>query len=193
MTKRTHYLIDKKYQLRTAFSIIGFVLLITAVIVGVIIAGVVRNNSVLHANNEKIDNLNKIENSIFMLLSSQTGPVQNPALQKAFEESMVKHEKNMETLEHIITVNQSIVKYNKIFLILIIVIVVFETLILYIMLIRKTHHVSGPIQVMSSYMKDIMDGKEPHPRPLRNNDELKEFYDLFSRMVSTIIEREKKH
>jgi hypothetical protein len=191
MTKRKHYLIDKKYQLRTAFSIIGFVILIAAAILGVITAGVVHNNSILHGNNEKIDNINKIENSIFIFLSSLTGPQQDQALKKATGESMVKHEKNMETLEHIIATNQSIITYNKIFLIMIIIIVVIETMLLYIILIRKTHHVSGPIQVISNYMQDIIEGREPHLRPLRNNDELQEFYDLFKRLVGTITEREK--
>jgi len=192
MIKRKHYLIDKKYQLRTAFSILGFVIVIAAAILGVITAGVVRNNSILHTNIEKIDNINKIENSIFVFLSSMNGPVQDRALRKAVAESMVKHEKNMETLEHIIATNQNIITYNKIFLIMIIVIVIVETMLLYIILIRKTHHVSGPIQVISNYMKEIIEGKEPRLRPLRNNDELQEFYALFRQMVGSITERRKR-
>jgi len=192
MLQRKHYLIDKKYQLRTTFSIIGIVIIITALILGAITVSVVKNNSRLNGNNTKIDNINKIEDSIFVVLSSLTGPVQDQALKKAIRESMEKHEKNMETLEHIIATNQNIITYEKLLLIAIIIIVVVETMLLYIILIRKTHRVSGPIAVMSNYMKDIIEGRKPRLRPLRNNDELQDFYELFKHMVHTIHERENK-
>ncbi|OHD70149.1 MAG: hypothetical protein A2W19_05005 [Spirochaetes bacterium RBG_16_49_21] len=192
MTKRKHYLIDKRYQLRTTFSIIGTVIIITTIILGVITASVVNNSIRLNENNLKIDNIYKIESSIFIFLSSLTGPVQDQSLKKAIQESMEKHDNNMNTLGHIISTNQDIITYNKILLITILIIIILEAAALYLILIRKTHRVSGPMYVISGFMRDIIEGKEPHFRPLRNGDEMQDFYELFRHMVFTIREREKK-
>nr|HPN12559.1 hypothetical protein [Spirochaetota bacterium] len=64
MTKRKQYIIDRKYQLRTTFSIIGVVTLVTAVILGAITASVVYNTAKLNDNNSKIQNIYDIENNI---------------------------------------------------------------------------------------------------------------------------------
>ena len=61
MYKRKQYIIDKKFQLKTTFSIIGIVSIITAFIIGAIATSVVYNN-------EKIDNIHAIENNIFDLI-----------------------------------------------------------------------------------------------------------------------------
>ena len=59
------------------------------------------------------------------------------------------------------------------------------------MLIRKTHRVSGPIYVISNFMREIIAGKRPHLRPLREHDELKDFYELFKQMVDAVHRRDK--
>ena len=59
------------------------------------------------------------------------------------------------------------------------------------MIIRITHRISGPIYVMSNYIKDIINGDFPDPRPLRDKDELKKFYSLFVDLVDSIKEKHK--
>jgi signal transduction histidine kinase len=54
------------------------------------------------------------------------------------------------------------------------------------MLILKTHRISGPIYVMSNYIKEMINGKYPHPRPLRKHDELTDFYALFTQLADTL-------
>ncbi|MBN2078738.1 MAG: hypothetical protein JW838_07210 [Spirochaetes bacterium] len=190
MKKRKQYLIDRQYQLKTTFSIIGIVTIITALILGAITASVVYNNIRLNGNNTRIDNIYKIENSIFVFLSS-IQKTKDPTLKKALRESAARHDENMETLSDIISYNNTIIIYNKFLLIAILIIIVTQCVVLYVMLIRKTHRVSGPIYVISNFMKEIIQGKRPHLRPLRENDELKEFYELFKEMVETVHRREK--
>ena len=192
MGNRKQYIIDRHYQLRTAFSIIGFVTVITAVILGAITVSVVYNNARLNWNNTKIDNIYQLENSIFDRLGSRPEGVKDPLQREALIQSTKNHERNMGTLRNIMAYNKNIINYNRILLIAILAIVIFESIILYVILIRKTHHVSGPIYVISSFMKDIIDGKTPQLRPLRDKDELKEFYELFKNMVAVIHEREHK-
>jgi hypothetical protein len=192
MSKRTHYLIDTKYQLRTTFSVMASVLVITTVILGIIIVSVVHNSIRLNENNIRIENINKIESGIFVLLSSLTGPVRDQSMKKAIQESIHNHDRNMMKLERIISTNQDIITYNKVMVIAILIIIVLEAMALYITLIRKTHRVSGPMYVISGFMRDIIEGREPEFRPLRNGDEMQDFYELFKHMVYTIREREKR-
>ena len=192
MKKRKQYIIDRQYQLRTAFSIIGVVSIITTIILGAITISVVYNNGILKENNSKITNIYEIENSIFISLSSMPETVKDTNLKKALIQNFKNHDRNMETLNHIITYNTSIITSNIALLLVILATIIIESIILYVILIRKTHRVSGPIYVISNFMKDIIEGREPKLRPLRSKDELKDFYELFKRMVATIQEREKK-
>lgn len=186
MIKRKRYIIDKSFQLRTTFTIIGLVSIITAVILGVITISVVYNNNSLRENNTKITNIYEIENSIFVSLTSLPEAVKDANLKEALLQNSRNHDRNMETLNRIITDNTGIIRYNRILLASILIIVVIESIALYVILIRKTHHISGPIYVMSNFMKDIIDGKDPKLRPLREKDELKEFYNLFQDMVKAV-------
>ncbi len=189
MKKRKQYIIDKNFQLRHTFSIIGIVSVITAVILVAITASVVYNNNKLTENNTRITNIYEIENSIFVSLSSLPEAVKDPNLRKALIQNTKNHDNNMETLNRIITFNTTIMKYNKILLASILAIILAESIALFIILIRKTHRISGPIYVISKFMKDIIEGRDPNLRPLRNKDELKEFYDLFQDMVKEIRKR----
>jgi hypothetical protein len=44
---------------------------------------------------------------------------------------------------------------------------------------------------MSNYIKEIINGDLPEPRPLRDKDELKHFYSLFVDLVESIKEKHK--
>ncbi len=189
MKKRTQYIIDKNFQLRHTFSIIGIVSVITAVILIAITASVVYNNNKLTENNNKITNIYEIENSIFVSLSSLPEAVKDPTLRKALIQNARNHDNNMETLNRIIAFNTNIIKYNRVLLASILAIILAESIALFIILIRKTHRISGPIYVISNFMKDIIEGRDPKLRPLRDKDELKEFYELFQDMVKAIRKR----
>jgi len=55
--------------------------------------------------------------------------------------------------------------------------------------ILVTHRVAGPIYVFSHYMDVLGRGRFPMLRPLRKNDELKSFFDVFNQAVATMRER----
>ena len=81
---------------------------------------------------------------------------------------------------------KDIMSFNKILLFLIFGLIIVHSIVLYVLIIRKTHRISGPIYVMSMYIEEIIKGKLPNPRPLRDNDELKDFYELFKKMVDSL-------
>ena len=169
---KRNYLIDREYQLRTTFSVIGLVTVITALIIGLIGYNV-------FSNNENINNIYEIENNIVNFLTSGTNMNQDESYQQAINTMMKKHHKNMETL-------QTIMSYNKILLAIIFALLIIEAILLYGYLIRKPHKISGPIYVMTLYLNDIIKGINPRIRNLRDGDELVEFHALFVKMIDKI-------
>ena len=173
MTIRKKYIIDKSFQLKTAFSIIGVVAAVSLIILSSIAASVVYNN-------EKINNIYQIEDNIFQLMqaTSITGQVDNDY--KTTVDMLTKNHNN-----NLSNINK-IAQFNRNLLIALIICVIFQGFILFIMIIRITHRISGPIYVMSNYIEEIIHGDIPEPRPLRDKDELKQFYSLFVDLVDTL-------
>lgn len=65
--------------------------------------------------------------------------------------------------------------------------VVLQGLVLFFVLIIKTHRIAGPIYVMSGYMRQIIGGKIPGSmRAIRTKDSLKDFYELFCVMIERL-------
>jgi hypothetical protein len=167
---RKQIIIDRKFQLGTTFSIIGVVSLISAAIIAVIAVNII-------INNVKIQNIYEIEDNIVQVLTMQPANTADAALDSAMKDIARNHSDNMKTLADIINM-------NRLLLISLIAAIVAQSIILYVLLIRKTHRISGPIYVMSMYMKQVMEGQWPNPRPLRERDELKSFYELFGQMLN---------
>lgn len=178
MAKRKKYLIDKGFQLRTAFSIIGVVAAVSLIILSTIAASVVYNN-------EKINNIYQIEDNIFQGMQTANINGQPDSDYKSTVAMLTKlHENNLQNIN-------KLAEYNRYLLVALIVCVIFQGFILFVMIIRITHRISGPIYVMSNYIKDIINGEMPDPRPLRDKDELKKFYNLFVDLVDSI--KDKRH
>ncbi len=176
MSNRKQYIIDRSFQLRYTFTIIGVVSFITALIVGIIAFSVVLNN-------ERIRNIYEIEASIMDFFSMQAESIEDSTYQKAFEANRTNHNRNMEQLKDIIT-------RNRYLLIALMIIVLAQGVLLYGLLIRQSHRISGPIYVMSNQIRDILSGKSPSMRPLREKDELKDFYDLLGQLLDRYDEKE---
>ncbi len=176
MSKRKQYILDKKFQLKTAFSIIG----LTSLIVTIIIALIAFN---IASNSQKLSNIVVIQKNVVeaLLTYSQTNRSREERI--AINNISKDHYKNINNIEDIININTK-------FLIAIIIISVIQCLALYFIIIKKTHKISGPIYVMSKYMNDIINGNYPTVRPLRKDDELKEIYSLFTKMIDTLKEKE---
>jgi nitrate/nitrite-specific signal transduction histidine kinase len=173
MTIRKKYIIDKSFQLKTAFSIIGVVAAVSLIILSSIAASVVYNN-------EKINNIYQIEDNIFQLMqtSSVTGS-EDEAYTATIDRLTKTHLKNLNNID-------KLASFNRYLLAAMIICVIVQGFILFIMIIKITHRISGPVYVMSNYMKEIINGIIPSPRPLRDKDELKNFYELFVEMVKSL-------
>jgi len=178
MKGRKQYIIDKSFQLRTIFSVLGIVAAVSLIIIASISLSVVYNN-------EKINNIYEIEDNIFNLMQAANIDSQvDENYLKTTAILMERHESNLATIDQI-------ARYNRYLLIALVLFVLAQWIILFVMLIRITHRISGPVFVMSRYFREIIDGNIPDIRPLREKDELKSFYSLFKELAETLRKKEK--
>ncbi len=179
MIRRKQVIIDKKFQFKTAFSIIGMVTIVAALIVAGIATSLVYNN-------HRIEKINAMEDRVVQYLQVKT-LMEKPAPQdkEAMKQIAVNHSSNMAEME-------SLVRNNKILLAVLVIYIICQAGILYFMLIKKTHRIAGPVYVMSNYMRNIIKGEYPTLRKIRKKDELQEFYALFCSMVDVLRERGRK-
>ena len=140
---------------------------------------------------DTLPNINEIQDNIVHFLSSRTLTAEDDVYKKAIKEVANNHITNMKKLKSIMASNEvimksnaDIMKLNTYLLIAIIILIIAGTIVLYIQLIRRTHRVSGPIFVMTMYMKEVLKGNFPEMRKLRDKDELRDFYELFKEMIA---------
>lgn len=180
MSKRKKYIIDRKFQLKAAFSVIGVTAAVSLLIIAAISASIVYNN-------EKINNIYEIENNIFQLMQDTTMNCSDNGISGDLSVMLQRnHEHNLHNINNI-TSN------NRLLLVSLVIFVVLQGIVLFILIIRITHRISGPIYVMSGYMQEIIEGKLPSPRNLRDKDGFRDFYELFREMVAAIRKREVGH
>ena len=176
--KRKQYIVDRRFQLRTAFSIIGVVAAVSLIIIGALSASIVYNN-------DKLTNIYEIEKNIFQLMQDTSFNSDDAADNGTMLSLLSKnHDRNLYNISKII-------HFNRLLIIALVISIVVQGVVLFFMIIKITHRISGPVYVMSGYMKEIVEGRLPAPRALRDRDELKEFYSLFVEMVEAVKRREK--
>jgi hypothetical protein len=174
MYKRKQYVVDKSFQLKTTFTIIGFIFICVALLTILMSVNV-------YDNNKKLDKILMIEDNIVQVLTSSDVAT---AEQAGFNRKMARdHSENQQNM-------MKMINYNYILIYVIIGIIFIQGVVLFFVLIRQTHRIAGPLFVVTRYMKDIINGHYPeHLRPLRDTDLLKDFYAIFNEMVFVLRER----
>lgn len=165
LSKRKKYVIDKGFQYKLSFKITAFPLITLIIISTVLIYFAVKNNSY-------INDVVKTQDSMIEMF------LQTPALNNSENPAIKNGEK---TFKENIGKLMSIKKNSKAALYFIAAMTVIQSIIIFALIIFISHKISGPIFVITRYMKEINQGKIPHIRPLRKNDEFQEFYAEFSK------------
>jgi len=185
--KRKQYVVDKKFQLGTTFTVIGAIFFVVAIIIALIAFNATRNN-------RKLAEIVDVQDNIVQALIAHTSAVEAGASKAKAPKAVDNAGGDQIELRAIASDHYSniddmkkMVRNNTYFLVAVVMLVVLQGLILFIILILKTHRIAGPIFVMSMYMRQIVEGKMPDSlRPLREKDEFKDFYSLFGEMVATL-------
>ena len=181
-------LIDKKFQLRTTFTIIGIML--TAFIIIIAFAGITatRNNKEISRTVMNLNMTIRVEDNIVNAFIDYSKHIRSSDLTLHSKMINDDHKKNMDVIKKHITILNGLIKRNFHLISIILIVVILLIIGLYLYLMNITHRISGPIYVMSMQIKNIIEGKDPHFRELRDKDEFKDFYDKFIVMIDKLKE-----
>lgn len=198
MKRKRSYIIDKKFQYGKSIKVVGAVTILLAFIilaVGVIISlnnhKTSKNNKLIMSNTENINRILDLQQSIYMRFSMIPYGVDQQTYSRIAVELTKDYNNSIKNLnasslanEEIIKSNNNIIIVNTILIIAIIVMTFSGLGILFTMLIRHTHRISGPIYLMTMYGNEILNGKKPNMRKLRDKDEFGEFYEIYKKICA---------
>ncbi|MCX7679897.1 MAG: hypothetical protein N2316_11870 [Spirochaetes bacterium] len=173
--QRKKKVIDKKFQYSIAIKAAAFPLITLLLISGVLLYFAIDNNN-------KIKEINTNQAAIidaFLSIPQLVDP-QNSYTKEAnqrFQENLGK--------------SREIQRNIRFVLYFLIIMTALQTIVIFSLAISLTHRISGPIYVMSQYLKDLRKGKELRFRPLRKSDEFQDFYKEFCETINHILENRK--
>lgn len=190
MNKRKRMLIDNKFQVKTLIYITGTIFV--AMIICISFLGIN-----IYLNNQKLKKIVNNQEDVFitntdiykslLLFSHDAQPLKLQDIKKIYSRDL-----NMNSVK----MNQNVMEINEIMgnnnLQLYVTGLLFIILITSIFLITKykTDNILGPAYIINKHMNDVINNKDPELRSLRKNDELKEFYSVFCKMLSKLKENE---
>ncbi len=181
-------LIDKKLQLKTAFPVIRFYFISFSVIIILMIIHTALTDRKIIGTISSLKGAISTEQNIVNAFIKYSDMTSSPDLQLKSKKISEDHNESIKIIENHITLLSGLLKSNFIVILLMTGFIIVMGLILFFYLIRLTHTISGPIYVMTQQIQDIIDGKEPSIRALREDDQLKDFYSRFVEMAKKIQE-----
>lgn len=192
MKSRKRLLIDKKFQLGTTFSIIQVVYVLFALImVVIVINGVINNRKLAEAvlNHKQVITSQYNTFSSLLVLSRERSCTIDDIVDVS-DRVAGETDKSMMMISSNINSMESIIINNYIIIFSIFGLVIIQGIVLFVIIIRKTHRIIGPAKLMVEQMNEIIEGKIPELRPLREKDELQELYDTFGNLVDYLRKRQ---
>ncbi len=188
MGKRKQVIIDKKFQLKTTFSIIFVVIVVFGVLMAIVSATAIYNNSKLEnaVINQKRVLSGQYEAFSGLLVLSRQEHCTLDQINRAADEMADKVDRSQQMSNETITAMEGIIVWNYVLIFIIAGIVVLQCAVMFIVIIRKTHRIIGPAKLMTSQMYELAAGKVPDLRPLREDDELQDLYVAFGRLVEYV-------
>ncbi|MBN2160918.1 MAG: hypothetical protein JW807_16125 [Spirochaetes bacterium] len=176
---RRKNIIDKKFQLKTTFRIIGIIII--AFILIIAITGVIstdNNRKITATINDLNRSMEKDKKTVEILIAS-AGLNRHTPRERDQDRIIEDHLEAIALMHTNILHLQKIINHNRILVTIMIITGVLLGTILFVYLIRLTNRMSGPLFVLTRHMDDIMSGRKPDLRELRKNDEFKDFYHQF--------------
>jgi len=170
---RKKYVLDKKFQIGLSARAVILPLFTTLAICGVLLYFAGDTNRLINRSNKDISAIIDTQQDMFYTFMA------TPSLQDAANPIARAIRENGKITNNIYDNHERIMRNSRIVLAILIVMTVLQTAIIFFQFIFFSHKISGPLHVMTNYMKEFRKGSCPDYRPLRKNDELREFYDEF--------------
>lgn len=197
MIKRKKQMLHRT-QSKTTFTVMGVVFLGVAVILAIVALIINRNHQELSHivqssafTVHRIDNITAVQDNAVQDLVSLSQVIRDPRQKLAIEEFAMDHynnaamlKRNINDTQASIETIQSLIKRNNVMLIIIIAVIIGQGIALYVIGLRIGNRIAGPLMVISRYLNDYIEGRNPQLRALRKDDELQEFYNLFAKAIN---------
>jgi len=183
MKMKRQIFVDKKFQIGLAASLSVISAAIISVMVILFSMTAIENNKKLNSLKESQQVLTKNQNEMLKTLISFSKMKDKNRITfsvKKINKDIETNQKNMEKNNAlIIEIGDSYYKSMKI----LIGCIILQSLVVFVLLIKRTHRISGPIFLLNRYIHEIKTGILPEVRPLRGKDDFKELFKNFKEMV----------
>jgi nitrogen fixation/metabolism regulation signal transduction histidine kinase len=178
---RKKYVLDKKFQTRVSLRAIILPLITTIAICLVLLYVAGNTNGLIDESNKNINAVIGAQDSmleIFMAVPALQNP-HNTLVQKADK----SFQKNLTLVSRVHDYHELIKTNNLVVMYILAALTVVQALLIFSQFIFFSHKISGPIRVMTGYLREFRKGNRPAFRPLRVGDELQEFYNEFKKTL----------
>ncbi len=158
-----------------------FPLLTILSISGVLIYYTGINKQLISTNNKNIESIVDNQGDMIQLFLS------TPSLQvnnnPTIKNGVKTFKQNIGSLKKVNSNSKLITKNGNIIYYFVIVMTIVQTMVIFALFIFFTHKISGPIHVITNYLREIRRGNFPKMRSLRKRDELQGFYGEFKETI----------
>jgi hypothetical protein len=186
MFKRKQKLINKKFQLKTVFTVISISAISLLLIVLIMLMITANNTKMMKVTVTELNRTISVENALIESLIDYDQTGANTAFIMKIGEIRGDHDSSIRQILSYVSKLESVIKQNYYIIIIILALFIVQCIIFFFYIIHFTHRIVGPVQVITKYMENIINGEKADFRALRDKDELKEFYTKFIEMVTKL-------
>jgi hypothetical protein len=176
MEGRKKKIIDKKFQFRAIFSVAVIALVSFSMITALITFFSVRSRTNIETERIRLENSIKIEDNIVTAFIEYAIKSPGGAIKLSTKTVEKDHTESMDAIKNHIAMLQRYTDDYFYLLLSTIGITILVIAVYCLYMLHFTHRISGPIFVMSRHIQEMLDGREPQFRDLRDKDEFKELY-----------------
>ena len=189
---RRQIIVDKGFQVKTTLVAVSMVLVILIIIMTAVGVIVRKNDSVVDLTVLKLGDTIIDQNHAIESLQDYTsirGRDEQRIASRILSDNL---KENNNLLEKNIQLLRGISRTNRIVFWVLFVFIVAQICLIFVILLRWTLRIAGPVHLMVRNVKSILESGEGDFRAIRSNDELQELYSLVSELALRYKEKIKK-
>lgn len=192
MMRKRKIIVNRKFQIKIAASFASVSAVTMAIIIIILSTVLIINNRKLKeiSNNQLI--LSGTQEEIFKTLAALSSSknlgnihISKFALQQDNNRTKELLNQNSEKIRYITRKNNGII-------LMVIISAITQSLIIFYLMVKRTHRISGPVFLLNRYIDDLKKGNKPVIRPLRENDDFQDLFENFRELADMIGEKKRK-
>lgn len=187
--KKRQIIVNREFQFSMAFSFAALSALIMTFVIIILAALLMSNNSKLRNISLNQQQLADSQTEIFKTLIGIAGAKDIKKLHISASPVKRDNEKNRALISNNNLMIQDITLMNNRIIAMLIISAVIQSVIIFYIMLKRSHRISGPLFLLNRYIDEIKKGSYPEIRPLRANDDFHELFDNFREMVDILKRR----